>query len=320
MARPKKQALPYYKANDVIKAATKSDDMITSLFKDGTDVIKIESRSSAGRLHGSTAYCPRHESLASNFSWETRLKPAAALYQGVGVGVEKALQDGLLMSGGLMANNIKIPASPDINFGGEVDAIVLADEKLWVLEIKTIGTLPVQPLIKHRFQALTYSLFTGLPARIIYVSRSIAKYYNGADGQQVQEVLMKEFELPFNHATLKSVAHTLFLGHLYSDALKLAPIPSGFSETVHCKYCPFVPMCWKGEPAPLVETKPVLVDLIDRQAKDAAIKFVDDLEMRRNEFINHMINNGTALAYDALSDGRYINHVTNLYINESYRK
>jgi CRISPR/Cas system-associated exonuclease Cas4 (RecB family) len=196
------------------------------------------------RLYGaSAAYCPRQNFLyATAEAMDNLTNPissASSLYMAIGVGIERAIVDGLYRNDRLFFNGLEMPAcNPSV--GGRIDAVYLNErDQIAIVEIKSCGTLPAKESPVHLAQLLTYSAIAGYDnATLLYISRNVADR-NG-------QVLIRAFPQIITQEILLDTLEKIAMSQLAINEGWLPSIPTGFARDRDCKYCPFVKFCWES--------------------------------------------------------------------------
>lgn len=251
-----------------------------------------------GRLYASDAgLCQRKAVLEATTDGITIDTASSRGYYALGNAIEDLVMDGLFDSNSLLFKQYRLP-DVGINLGGYIDGVILISDKMRVLEVKSCGALPSHPKPHHAAQAYIYSAITGLPASLLYFSRSVAKF----DGS----VLMREFNL---EEQITEKRNSLYRAVVASIAIKLKVIPDISSHIMSSKvckeaFCPFVSVCWDGAqpdnewryatPSEMLE--------ISNQAyiKTEEIMDPDAVDTRRTGMLKHLELHGNSLAKDIL--------------------
>lgn len=213
----------------------REDDLVSLVIK-GLSSIRDNTRND--RLHARDAgLCQRRTVLSSKQTGQSVETPASKAYYKIGSTIEDIVLTSLYESGALLFKNYRLP-DIGINLGGYIDGVILLNEKIRVLEIKSCGELPDVPKDEHSAQALMYSAVTGLPATVLYFSRQVAKY-NGT-------MLIRQFDLDDNDGLARTALWRAVYGHL---AIKEGFVPDRPTHMKRdaCGFCPFIPYCWEGQ-------------------------------------------------------------------------
>lgn len=197
-----------------------------------------------GRHYATDAgLCSRQAALAATIEELQVDTPAQAFYYDQGESLEDTVVRGWANSRVLFARQVALP-DVGLDLGGRCDAIVLVDDRLVLVEVKSCGKLPTRPKPNHHSQATIYAALFGLPASVFYVSRHIAKF-NG-------DLLVQDFPLGSSEAEQRQVMQRAAYGHLAKLESLEPPRPDHLRKASDCGFCPFVGHCWHGEPGPAV--------------------------------------------------------------------
>lgn len=250
-----------------------------------------------GRLYASdAAYCPRQAVLNSNQTGDV-IRPAAfKAYVELGNKVEDLVIEALHNVGALLFKQYRLPDF-GINLGGKIDAIVVINGHIRILEIKSCGELPTKPKPYQASQALMYSAVTGLKSSLVYFSRHVADY----SGQ----LKIRQFDLDVTGDEAKGALWFSAYAEFANRRKVLPSIPSHITAKSHCGFCSFTDSCFGVEPFPPVQhvTPAVHAELV---AETNA--FVDDMmtpskvQDRRNGILNFIMRNGSRATHEFLAD------------------
>lgn len=234
---------------------------------------------------GDAAHCPRRAVKFLTTERQGETTPASIMYMKVGVTIHDVVTDALHASKSLVFKELRLPPSEDPDLRGLIDAVLIVNNSIVGLEIKSCGNLPPKPKEDHLAQATTYAAISGFDMQILYVSRKVAGY----DGK----LMLKSFDLDLMPSEMIQVLEKICLAHYaYADGF-LPPIPMGFSRDKNCGFCPFADECWEGAPEELpTATSETLEGLIDR-AGVRAIQIFEDRSRRRNGILKHIMRNTT---------------------------
>lgn len=244
---------------------------------------------------GDAGFCSRLGILNGLHQGEETSNAAGALYMGIGSAIHKAITDGLADKQKLLFAEYKLP-DIGLNLGGYIDAIVYAEDHIQILEIKSCGALPSVIKAGHRSQASVYSIVTGLPAQVIYVSRSVASY--------VGDVYIRAIPLNSTVEILQDVLFNVVYSHLSMRENTLGPVPSHLTEP-DCGYCRFKQICWHGGSIPeslTLATDDKHIELL-KEAKEIVKQLThpDEIKMRRNGVLKYLSENGSDAAKKLLT-------------------
>lgn len=193
-----------------------------------------------GRLYASDAgLCERKAVLAATDTNPSIDTASAQGYYALGNAIEELVMDGLYAQGALLFKQYRLP-DVGLNLGGYIDGIILLAGRVRVLEVKSCGKLPDVPKPHHASQAYIYSAVTGLPASLLYFSRTVAKL----DGT----MLMKEFNLEEHPSEKRKSIYRAVLASLAVKRKVVPEKPSHMDTESKCTdaFCPFTSACWHG--------------------------------------------------------------------------
>lgn len=197
-----------------------------------------------GRLYASDAgLCERKAVLGSTVEGPQLDTAASRGYYALGNTIEDLVMDGLYESNALLFKQYRLP-DVGLNLGGYIDGIIVLANHVRVMEVKSCGKLPDFPKPNHAAQAYIYSAVTGLPASLLYFSRTVAKL----DGS----MMMKEFNLEEHPDEKRKSVYRAVLASLAVLAKRVPDRPGHMSSEALCSnaFCPFTGFCWHGSPVP----------------------------------------------------------------------
>lgn len=259
----------------------------------------ISPTSREGRLYASDAgACARKAVLSATSNDMILNNPASNAYYGIGNAIEELLIKGLTKSDAILFSQYRLPPV-GINMGGYIDAIVIVNGKIRVLEIKSCGKLPNGPKPAHTSQAAIYSAITGLPATLLYMSRSVA---NATGALQ-----LAEFELESYHSVKRDAVYSAVLADVCVKRGVVPHKPYTMTEEKMCDeiYCPFTAICWHGQKLPVTYPEVSVEDnpLVIKEATELTDKIMDPLatQQRRSGVLKYIQMNGTPLAKTILA-------------------
>lgn len=251
-----------------------------------------------GRLYASDAgLCQRRAVLFSIHTEPSIDTAASAGYYAMGNAIEGLIMDGLFNSKALLFKQYRLP-DIGLNLGGYIDGIVLVNGRIRVLEVKSCGKLPDFPKPHHAAQAYIYSAITGIPASLLYFSRTVAK----VDGS----LLIKEFSMEEDQEEKRK---SLFRAVLASMAVRKQVVPDKspqMTSEAACleAFCPFTASCWHG--AKLQTDWPMAsatdnLELVN-QAKERtdALLSPASIKDRRTGVLKHLLLHGNARSKEVL--------------------
>lgn len=194
----------------------------------------VEYKKRGGRLYVSdSTLCEKKAVLASNeLTYES--DGFKSFYTEQGKTAERVALTGLDNSGLLMFADYKTP-DIGINIGGKIDAIVYYKERVQILEIKQIGSLPVSPIKDHIAQTVFYSALLGLPAILLYLDRKIEGFNTG--------LLRREFVMDTSFENRRKYLERAVKGYLYNKE-KLIPLKPDYMKKSYCTRCDYQEKCW----------------------------------------------------------------------------
>lgn len=248
-----------------------------------------------GRIYASgAAYCTRQTVIGATGKSTEIQNAASGAYMTMGSAIEEMLLTAFHNQNVLLFKQYKLPELPGINMGGKIDAIVYVLNKIRCVEIKSCSSLPGAPKSGHLEQAQVYSAVTGLPASLVYFSRSVADY-NG-------NIQLREFPLALSREDHFNTMFKVCYARLAIDANVIPPVPSGWTQA-NCGYCPFVPICWEDDELPGIAVGRKDNAIMMEQAKEWAAKLttVEALSERRHGVLRHLEKNGTQTANELLA-------------------
>lgn len=215
-----------------------------------------------GRLYaGSSGFCERQTALDSTYSGLEVTEPKSTGYFALGIAIEELILNSILKMNGLLIKQLETP-NIGINIGGKVDGIVYIEKenKIVNIEIKSCGTkLPLEPNPTHKAQALIYSGIDGLDSRITYYSRNVADFKG--------DVLLKTFDLGYDETEIYNAMYKACFGYLASKDRVMPKIPLNITQD-QCGFCRFIPVCWQGGIAHLVDITSEQSKIISDKAKE----------------------------------------------------
>lgn len=191
-----------------------------------------------GRLWASqVGACSRRGFLESQRQGLDTISPASSFYFDVGNLYEEKVLAALDNQKVLLFAQYRLP-DVGLNLGGKIDGIVIINDKIKLIEIKTCGELPNSPKPEHLAQAMVYTAISGLSPIVLYVSRHVA----GWDGL----LKIKEFSLEPTHTELQATLFSTVYARLAINMGVLPDIPMSFTSRKNCGFCNFIEHCWEG--------------------------------------------------------------------------
>jgi hypothetical protein len=251
-----------------------------------------------GRLWASqTAMCARQGALEATYVGSNKETSAKQFYCEIGNIIESLIIEGLENDGRLLFDQYQVP-DVGLNLGGYVDAIAIQGGLIRSVEIKSCGALPASPREDQKAQAMIYSALTGLPATIIYFSRSVADW-NG-------KLKTKQFDFVFDADELNPYLLNAVYARMCIDEGILPEMPGHFTNQSQCHFCNYKGLCWddRRELSHLEDvgfTK-LHEDILLRKAPRKANAVMDAVNERRNGVLKHLSINGTDIAKGLLRD------------------
>ena len=199
-------------------------------------------KSRNGRLHASDVLCERKAVYDSNWEGEEIETPDKYHFIKGGMVSEEINKYSLKETASLLFDEYKMP-DIGINLGGRVDAIVHYKNKLWVVEMKQIGSLPTSPKKYHESQTMLYSAITGLPAILYYVDRKVITPFP-------QTPSHRAFFLDSGYDNRFKYLSRAVKSNLYNES-KLIPDKPIYLKKSWCpSHCKLKEVCWGGESFP----------------------------------------------------------------------
>lgn len=258
---------------------------------------KVEERDRKGRIYASDGgRCEKAAALMATVPG-TQVRTAALMsYAELGNAIEDIVVNALDDGETVLFKQYHLP-EVGLNLGGYVDAIIYHQGRLRVLEVKSCGTVPRHPKPMHGYQAAIYSAITGLPATIFYFSRSVATFDN--------TLLTAQFDLGEQGALQRAALWRVCYAKLSIDQGLTPRVPMHLTKASDCDYCPFIPHCWEGMPAPVTwpeEVSPQQHVELAKQATDWVNKLLDEGETarRRIGILKHIEKHGGETAQRVL--------------------
>lgn len=258
-------------------------------------LVSRETREARLRLYASDIYCPREAVLNANASGIRVNSATATTYMSLGNAIEDVILRALSSQNSLLFSQYRLPET-SLDLGGRIDAVVIVEGKLRIVEIKSINDLPVNPKLHHRSQALVYSVTCGLPASLLYFSRKVSDYTGS--------LLVKEFKLDtVTSEEREAVVWRAAYAHLALLEGVIPDVPYHITEEKQCEYCPFIDHCWRGVPLPGKSPSAAEHSKLVNRAAEITKTFLDSamVQDRRNGILNHIKTYGTACAKEILS-------------------
>lgn len=198
------------------------------------------------RFFVSDMICSRKSTLFTLMPEDARTPwgAAASLYTETGNAAHELVTKSFENLGILLAAEIRTPDN-SFNLGGRIDNVIDLDGQPMIIEVKTTGALPGSPKKEHENQAVLYTMLTGVPSTLFYISRSIADYAG--------KIISAEFELHPSAEQLYEAALNLTTSYYSALRKKVPPKPMKFTSKSSCGRCPFLDMCWGDEEFPAEE-------------------------------------------------------------------
>jgi len=245
-----------------------------------------------GRMYASTSgFCERQTALGMTYTGDVVLEPETELYFKMGLAIEDAFIGSLKKQGLLLFTQFETP-DIGLNIGGKIDGIYcLPDGKIRLLEIKSCGQLPKVPYGENISQANLYSAITGLPIDLVYGSRLVKQ-------GKSDEILIKEFRIPYNPVNLKRTMFRVVYGKICADKGLMPDIPDHIHNEFDCGFCKFKNICWQGEPSHLeTMSDSEIKENWDLTEKKVLVMMSENaIEQRRNGVLKHLSQFGTDYA------------------------
>lgn len=240
------------------------------------------------RLHARDTYCSRRNAILATNEGEAETDMLFELYTEIGKTVEDIILKGLKNSKALIYRDYVLPVF-GANLGGRIDAIIHVDSQIRILEIKSIGELPITPKNSHLAQTKTYAAVCGLPYSILYLSRKIQRFENY---QQTPDMCV--FNYDFDRTELKAHMFEVLKSNEYLNRDLLPPKLHRFKN--QCEYCDFTKFCFDGVPdarlsklnLPTPEEELDILTVVTKQCDE--IMDQNHIKDRRNGVLTHIQN------------------------------
>ena len=213
---------------------------LVKLISDNLEYLETANRN--GRLYAGDNVCWRMNAIYSKHVQENvKVESTKTPYTEVGIAMEKVIINSLVKGGIYVSHDVRIPEIEGIPLGGKIDAIIIWNDKPVILEIKTASNTLIKE--KHRIQAMTYSLFTGLDYIILYLNRNIGKPMFGKLTLDAEA-----HYFTYNEAEAMSL-YTNICKAAYSSANEMLDNTDIPHNKTACKsfYCPFIGYCHEGK-------------------------------------------------------------------------
>ena len=258
---------------------------------------KTEKQDYNGRIHvSSSGYCPRKGALEAKYVGDRDYAAKSALYFKLGIALEESILDSLDNQKRLFFRQYHLPET-GINLGGKIDGIILYNNKIHALEIKSCGSLPSKPQLEHVSQLMVYCAVTGLPGLLLYISRHVEERHS--DGSRLK---MKLFEFGFDLENSKKHLANSARAYFASKNGLMPEIPDYIKSENDCGFCYFQDICWHSEPPKFLE---FMGDSEKHHIENAVNSFVEvfmtkeQLQKRRNGVLKYLstVGNKTCKLY-----------------------
>lgn len=269
---------------------------------------KFSKGSRNGNIWPSSAYCSRLIALTSNFENTSIITPAQNSYMSIGVAVEDLLIHAWKQQEILLFEQYRLP-DVGLNVRGYIDAVIYLHGQVYVVEVKSCSKLPSKPNAKHESQALIYSIITGLPAKIVYFSRSVADWRGNLQ--------MRVFDLEsVEESKKRAVFQQVVVGYISKERGVIPPRPfekvgDGDNLPPHCEYCDFEDYCWQSQEKPIdlpeiqrnsnefydiiLESSDIVDEIMER----------DTMRKRRNGVLKFLSQNAQTVAGKNLKNAKW---------------
>lgn len=244
-----------------------------------------------GRLWASQApHCSRRGALTGVYEGTQITRPANQGYFSLGIAIENMILNAWDKNKLVITDQYRLP-EVGLNLGGKVDAVVLLNGKLRIVEIKSCGDkIPTSGKREHLSQARFYSAVTGFPMYLFYFSRNVA-HFNG-------KLKSTYFYEEFNKDTLQYTVHNAALARLSIDNTIIPEIGGNIRSIGDCGFCDFVGHCWKGDELTISDRNGLTEQYDYRQYSkivNEAIQFTqdffleDNIDKRRQKFLRDLV-------------------------------
>lgn len=189
-----------------------------------------------GRIYGSEAgFCSTMSAINGQRIGEDDISAAGKFYMGIGVAIHDLVKKSFERAGMTVYNEYHLPEI-GINLGGYVDIIVMHEGEPHIIEVKSCGKLPAVAKPQHEAQASLYGAVLGIPATVLYVSRSVNDFFGN--------LLVRAIPVRNTEEARRTVLFNASLAHL---SIIKGIIPAKvFMTDDSCRYCPFHSFCWSG--------------------------------------------------------------------------
>lgn len=230
-----------------------------------------------GRLYASdSGLCELKGAISSNFNGTKTNSAEMQFFVESGKTTESVVLRGLDNSGSLLFSDYKTP-DIGINLGGYVDGIVYLNDKIWVMEVKEVGNIPLSPNKTHEAQAMIYCAILGLPTLICYVDRKYSGFPKG--------LIQQTYELDDSYQNRFKFLNRAVKSHLYGKN-KLYPQKPSYMLKSHCGWCDYKNMCWGDVSTP--------EKWVGKDFKLATPSQVIQIEKEANELTKQLLNKDVA--------------------------
>lgn len=250
-----------------------------------------------GRLYaGSSGFCERQTALDATYKGLEVTEPSSTGYFALGIAVEDLILDALHKKNTLLFRQLETP-NIGINIGGKIDGFVFIPQldKIRMVEVKSCGTtLPSEPNLTHKAQALIYSGITGFEISLVYYSRNVA--------DRNKKVLLKPFDLGYDEREIYKAMYRACYGYFASKLGVMPRKPLHIANQDVCGFCRFIPVCWQGEKAHLADITPEQQKEIEEKSVALAnhILSPESIAQRKNLVLKKIASEGTLNAKELL--------------------
>lgn len=262
------------------------------------DIVEAGLRSSFktdrnGRMYARDTYCSRRNSILAVYKENVQTDGLFSFYTEIGNVVEDIVLRAFRKQGVLVDFNYGVEF-PGLNLGGKIDAIVFVNDKLRILEIKTISKNPDKPKDSHLKQAETYAAATGLDYSVVYVPRTLHTFV----GNKIK-LDMKSFHYQFDEAVLRPHLYTIAQSHYSIEKNVLPPFNKRYKT--QCEYCQFANMCWDKIPLSDLSLLPPTIlqeEEIHVLSADFVENYFNDITKKREEVQRNLVKRRKVTSFD----------------------